>query len=70
MYKVMPKRKFSANGKKGKRSQAQTDNGDGEDAQSSEEEDPIQLDEEGPTESGDGTSAIPDKKAPEIMAEH
>ncbi|KAH7343876.1 guanine-1-methyltransferase-domain-containing protein [Rhizoctonia solani] len=69
MQKVMPKRKFNANGKKGKRSQAQGgDEGDKEVAGDS-DEDPAQRDEE-PTKLDDGEPATIDKESAAAVSGH
>ncbi|CAE6527369.1 unnamed protein product [Rhizoctonia solani] len=49
MQKVMPKRKFNANGKKGKRSQAQADNKGEEEDSDDGDEDPAEPNDEEPT---------------------
>ncbi|CUA70259.1 tRNA (guanine(9)-N1)-methyltransferase [Rhizoctonia solani] len=64
MQKVMPKRKFNANGKKGKRSQAQVDEEDGEDV-GDEDERPAQPGEKEPARMDDEGSNAPDKEGEE-----
>ncbi|CAE6435930.1 hypothetical protein ACGC1H_000841 [Rhizoctonia solani] len=69
MQKVMPKRKFNANGKKGKRSQAQSGEEDVE-GFGDEDEDPAQPDDEEPMKpDGEGTTVLI-KEGLETTIEH
>ncbi|CAE6454646.1 unnamed protein product [Rhizoctonia solani] len=69
MQKVMPKRKFNANGKKGKRSQAQLGEEDGE-GLGDEDEDPAQSDDEEPMEADDEGTIAPSRGDLEVTIEH
>ncbi|CAE7211117.1 unnamed protein product [Rhizoctonia solani] len=68
MQKVMPKRKFNANGKKGKRSQAQPGDDDSDEADGGEDDDPTQPDEE-PIKPTDEGNITPGKEESEAATE-
>ncbi|KAG8763587.1 tRNA (guanine(9)-N(1))-methyltransferase [Ceratobasidium sp. 423] len=68
MQKVMPKRKFNANGKKGKRSQGQAGDGNGEEASDNEDEGPAQPNDEESTKPDDGGPPKLGNEEPETTA--
>ncbi|KAJ1308571.1 hypothetical protein OPQ81_004270 [Rhizoctonia solani] len=70
MHKVMPKRKFNANGKKGKRSEAQVDNQDDEDVATDEAKHPTDSDDEDPTKSKDRGVVVSENEEPEAAIDH
>ncbi|KDN40845.1 hypothetical protein RSAG8_07863, partial [Rhizoctonia solani AG-8 WAC10335] len=69
MQKVMPKRKFNADGKKGKRSHAQVDDEGGEDA-GEEDEVPAKPNTEEPIKPDDGGVTTLGKEESEVKTEH